>query len=104
MSESTAAHTGRYIATASLDGLLAVWDLNVGDPAVVVKHALPAPAAAAAWHPAANELSATLANGQLMVWVGAIPGHLPPPHIAVPSALLPGAPLALTWTHCCVDE
>ena len=94
-------NAGRYLATAALDGLLAVWDLSAGgSPSVVGKHELGAAVTAAQWHPAANRLLLALGNGRLATWDDVVPPQKAPPHVAV-SALPPGAlpPLSMlaTW-------
>eukprot|EP00892_Ulva_mutabilis_P009029 jgi/Ulvmu1/6499/UM003_0132.1 len=90
---------GRYVATASLDQQIAVWDVAGTVPAIVLKHTVGAVVLSLAWHPAANELLAALTDGTFLRWPDVVPGHMVAPHIAMPEpTLMPdserlGAPL-----------
>lgn len=83
---------GRYVATASLDQQIAVWDVAGAAPAVVLKQSIAAVVLSLAWNPAANELAAGLTDGTLLVWPGVVPSHMVEPHVALPeAAAVPGA-------------
>jgi hypothetical protein len=86
--------------TSAQDDQLAVWDLATPEATLLAKHALPAAAVAAAWHPAANEVTAALADGSLLTWQNPVPAHLPGPD-AAPAALSSVLPGACLSTRCC---
>lgn len=70
---------GLYLASASADGAVIVWDVT--ERTVLKKRLLPAPATGLAWHPGrgTNDLAVMTEDGELAVWGGVVPGELPAP-------------------------
>lgn len=80
-----------------MDQQIAVWDVAGAAPSVVLKHSIAAVVLSLAWNPAANELTAGLTDGTLLVWAGVVPGHMVEPHVALPEAAFVPGELRARW-------
>ena len=72
---------GLYLATASKDQYLVIWDVTKG--MALEKRLLPGAACGIAWHPVENALALITEDGEVAVWQSPIPRSLPGPNADV---------------------
>lgn len=77
----TFSKNGLYLASASKDGSLILWD--VVNRAQMKKKLLAGAATGLAWHPSENSLAIITEDGELAVWSDVVPSDLPGPCVDV---------------------